>query len=66
MTNAHKNARRVAHDIIKTAGFTPCEVSEFTHRGALFAFSSESANGFSSSGPAFEVVVDIESSKIIR
>lgn len=56
----------MAHAAIQGAGFTPCTFSQFTHAGRVFAFSEESATGLSASGPAFEVVVDIETGAIIR
>lgn len=55
-----------AHAAIKGAGFTPCTFSQFIHAGRVFAFSEESFTGFSAFGPAFEVVVDIETGAIIR
>jgi len=42
---------------VEAAGFTACDASSFTHNNKAFAFSEESANGFSASGPAFEIVV---------
>ena len=60
------HAIAIAHAAIKAAGFTPCTDSQFTHAGRLFAFSIESANGFSISGPAFEIVIDISTGAVIR
>jgi len=59
-------AQNIAHAAIIAAGFTPCPVSGFVHNGRVFAFSAESALGFSASGPAFEIVVDIATGEIIR
>ena len=56
----------MAHAAIQGMGLTPCKFSQFTHAGRVFAFSEESATGLSELGPAFEVVVDIETGEIIR
>lgn len=60
------HAIAIAHAAIKAAGFTPCTASQFAHAGRLFAFSAESANGLSASGPAFEIVIDISTGAVIR
>jgi hypothetical protein len=63
---ATETATVVAAAAVADAGFTPCAFSGFVHNGAVFAFSEESANGFSESGPAFEVVVNIETGAVVR
>lgn len=70
MTNAE--ATTTAENAVKAAGFVPCPVSGFIANGApnqtpkAFAFSAESATGFSEGGPAFEVVVEVATGEIIR
>lgn len=58
-------AVKMAHSAIKAAGFTPCIHSEFVHMGQLFAFSVES-NGGVMFGPAFDIVIDIETGAVVR
>ena len=60
MTTAEITATAAAEAEVTAAGFTPCEFSGFVHNGKAHAFSVESANGFSESGPAFESIVPLE------
>ena len=47
----------IAANIVANNGFTPCPHSSFETAEKILAFSSESVNGKSWSGPAFEVVI---------
>ena len=57
-------AARQGNDAIRAAGWTPCPHSWFATADRVFCFSSESAGGTSSTGPAFEAVVNVDTGRL--
>jgi len=54
-----------AHDMIRDRGWTPCSHSWFESCGRVYCFSSESAGGRSSTGPACEVTIELRTGRVV-
>lgn len=61
-------AKNIAAAAIAAAGFTPSDhpADSFIHGGNLHAFSKEHAGTGNQANPAFHVVVEIATGKVVR